>query len=250
DGPRATRIAISTIAGVSIMVPLIALVLHFQAQLSGSGNIGDVPLPSLRINTASVLTTICDLVFLAMAWEFFGKRHLKMPLWLRSFLTLLGVMWLDVLLFNTGAFLGTEKYLSIMTGTFVSRFFVTLVAFPLLYLYLFWQTRKSGVHIENRPVLAILKEVSEIRDALSTARREIELRKEAEAKTDAVIAQLQQALAEVKTLRGYLPTCANCNKIRDDRGEWVQFEQYIQERSEATFSHSICPECRQKLYPR
>ncbi len=248
DGPHATRIAISTIAGVSIMVPLIALVLHFQASLSGGESIGTVPTPSLRINSASVITTICDLIFLAIAWEFLGRDYLKLPLWLRSFLTLLGVMMLDVVLFTTGAFAGSAEYLSIMGGTFISRLLVTLFAFPLLYLYIHWQKNKANGKIENRPVLAILKEVSEIRTELNVAQREIELRREAEAKTEEAIAQLQQALAEVKTLRGYLPTCANCNKIRDDNGDWVQFEQYIQDRSEAKFSHSICPQCRDKLY--
>jgi hypothetical protein len=187
-------------------------------------------------------------LFLAIAWEFLGHDRLKLPLWLRSFLTLLGVMWLDVLLFSTGAYAGTEAYLPIMGGTLISRLLVALLAFPLLYLYLFWQKNKTGGKIENRPVLAIIQEVSEIRNELNVAQREIELREEAEAKTEEAMAQLQQAMAEVKTLKGYLPTCANCKKIRDDENNWVHFENYIQDRSEAKFSHSICPECRDKLY--
>ncbi len=62
--------------------------------------------------------------------------------------------------------------------------------------------------------------------------------------------QLKNALAEVKTLRGFIPICANCKKIRDDEGYWQQVEQYVQDRSEAQFSHSICPECEKKLYPQ
>jgi hypothetical protein len=46
-----------------------------------------------------------------------------------------------------------------------------------------------------------------------------------------------------------LPTCASCKKIRDSEGNWIQIEQYIQERSEAKFSHGICPSCAKKLYP-
>src|SRR3990167_522707 len=91
DGPRATRIAISTVAAVSALVPVIAFVLHLQAGLETSAAIPRVPMPSLRINSASVVTTIADLLFLAIAWEFLGKPHLRMPLWLRSYLTLLGV---------------------------------------------------------------------------------------------------------------------------------------------------------------
>ena len=61
--------------------------------------------------------------------------------------------------------------------------------------------------------------------------------------------KLQDALAEVKTLSGLLPICANCKKIRDDKGYWNQIEAYIRDHSEADFSHSICPECAKKLYP-
>ena len=61
--------------------------------------------------------------------------------------------------------------------------------------------------------------------------------------------ELQQALSEVKLLSGFLPICASCKKIRDDQGYWNQIESYIQRHSQAQFSHSICPECMQKLYP-
>jgi len=61
--------------------------------------------------------------------------------------------------------------------------------------------------------------------------------------------RLQSALADVKKLSGLLPICASCKKIRDDRGDWKRIEAYIQEHSEAEFSHSFCPECSRKLYP-
>ncbi len=61
--------------------------------------------------------------------------------------------------------------------------------------------------------------------------------------------ELQGALDEVKTLRGILPICANCKKIRDDKGYWNQIEAYISDHSEAEFSHGICPECERALYP-
>ena len=63
------------------------------------------------------------------------------------------------------------------------------------------------------------------------------------------IKELHKALEEVKTLSGFLPICASCKKIRDDKGYWNQIEAYISEHSEAEFSHGICPECAQKLYP-
>jgi response regulator RpfG family c-di-GMP phosphodiesterase len=64
-----------------------------------------------------------------------------------------------------------------------------------------------------------------------------------------LILELQSAMAEIKTLNGLLPICANCKKIRDDAGYWTHVESYIQERSGARFSHGICPECVSKLYP-
>lgn len=59
---------------------------------------------------------------------------------------------------------------------------------------------------------------------------------------------LQGALSQVKTLRGLLPICAHCKKIRDDQGYWSRIETYIGKHSEAEFSHGICPECRRKYY--
>jgi len=61
--------------------------------------------------------------------------------------------------------------------------------------------------------------------------------------------KLKEALAKIKTLSGLLPICASCKNIRDDKGYWNQIESYIQEHSEAEFSHSICPECAKRLYP-
>ena len=61
-------------------------------------------------------------------------------------------------------------------------------------------------------------------------------------------AQLEEALASIKTLRGLLPICANCKKIRDDHGYWKQIEEYIESHSEALFSHGLCPDCADKLY--
>lgn len=60
--------------------------------------------------------------------------------------------------------------------------------------------------------------------------------------------RIREALANVKTLSGLLPICANCKKIRNDKGYWDQIEGYIQKHSEAQFTHGICPECAEKLY--
>lgn len=63
-----------------------------------------------------------------------------------------------------------------------------------------------------------------------------------------LIEKLQLTMEKVKTLSGFLPICASCKKIRDDKGYWTQIESYIKDHSEAEFSHSICPECATKLY--
>ncbi|MEW6365528.1 MAG: two-component regulator propeller domain-containing protein [Acidobacteriota bacterium] len=60
---------------------------------------------------------------------------------------------------------------------------------------------------------------------------------------------IDEAMAKVKILRGFLPICAHCKKVRDDAGAWRQIESYIRDNSEAIFSHGICPECMQKHYP-
>jgi len=61
------------------------------------------------------------------------------------------------------------------------------------------------------------------------------------------IAQLQKAIDEIKILRGIIPICVYCKKIRNDEGCWEQMEQYIRTRSEAEFSHGICQECAKKV---
>jgi uncharacterized membrane protein YqhA len=73
--------------------------------------------------------------------------------------------------------------------------------------------------------------------------------KQADKEKSEVIAELKKALEEIKTLSGFLPICASCKKIRDDKGYWNQIEAYISEHSAAEFSHGICPECVEKLYP-
>jgi len=63
-----------------------------------------------------------------------------------------------------------------------------------------------------------------------------------------LITDLQTALAKVKQLSGFLPICASCKKIRDDKGYWSQVEEYIRDHSEVEFSHGICPDCAVKIY--
>lgn len=63
------------------------------------------------------------------------------------------------------------------------------------------------------------------------------------------LSKLHDALGEIKLLKGLLPICSSCKNIRDVEGEWSNMELYIQKHSEAKFSHTICPDCAQRLYP-
>jgi hypothetical protein len=112
----------------------------------------------------------------------------------------------------------------------------------MLYLYIQIERKRKGVHIENRPVLSILKEIAEIEEELTEAQAEIKRRIAAEA-------ALQKALSEVKTLKGMIPICAGCKSIRNDEGFWERIETYLHNQTNAEFSHGMCPECQKKYYP-
>ncbi len=74
-------------------------------------------------------------------------------------------------------------------------------------------------------------------------------RRRTEQEREKTITQLQDTLSRIKSLSGLIPICANCKKIRNDKGLWNHLEEYIMEHSEAVFSHGICPDCRHDLYP-
>jgi PAS domain-containing protein len=73
-------------------------------------------------------------------------------------------------------------------------------------------------------------------------------RKHIEEERERLNVELKEALEKIKTLSGLIPICAGCKKIRDDKGYWNQLEQYVEEHSDAVFSHGLCPECFQKYF--
>ena len=85
----------------------------------------------------------------------------------------------------------------------------------------------------------------ELHARIKVGQRVIELQDELDAK----VKELQEALSQVKTLSGFIPICCHCKKVRDDKEYWHKVENYIEDRSTAQFSHSICPECMEKYYP-
>ena len=106
-------------------------------------------------------------------------------------------------------------------------------------LHLQWfQGRISPLHTGEGPPDLILWTVINITE-----------KKQAELARDKAMAGLEKALAEIRTLKGILPICSACKKIRDKQGDWHPLEDYISHNSEADFSHGICPDCKRKLYP-
>jgi len=103
---------------------------------------------------------------------------------------------------------------------------------------------------EDRPLYADIQgQVTEDGRECRLVFQDITERRQIQAEREQLIKELQDALARVKILSGLLPICANCKKIRDDRGYWEHVESYIESHSGATFTHGFCPECLKKLYP-
>jgi PAS domain S-box-containing protein len=78
--------------------------------------------------------------------------------------------------------------------------------------------------------------------------QDITVLKEMEEEKERLNGELREALKQIKTLRGLIPICAGCKKIRDDKGYWNQLEHYLEKHSEAVFSHGMCPACFQKYF--
>jgi len=104
----------------------------------------------------------------------------------------------------------------------------------------------------SKPLDLLFRELKQNEDQLerinSNLISEIEERKRAEEKIKTSFLELQQAHENIKQLKGLLPICASCKKIRDDKGYWNNIESYIETHSEALFSHSVCPTCAEELY--
>ncbi len=79
--------------------------------------------------------------------------------------------------------------------------------------------------------------------------RDITGKKRAEKQREELIARLRESLAEIKTLRGIVPVCCICKKVRDDEGYWEQVDIYLSKHSSAEISHGVCPECVKEHYP-
>ena len=118
---------------------------------------------------------------------------------------------------------------------------------PVIYLTAYSDDRLLQRAKATEPLAYILKpyDGAELRSAIEIALYRHKMEKDRRQ----LIRDLQKALSEVKRLSGLLPICASCKKIRNDQGYWSQVEAYIEEHSEAVFTHSVCPDCARALYP-
>lgn len=136
------------------------------------------------------------------------------------------------------------------------------LAFTLMVSYYMYQKMIAGFENELRMKTEIqvnkrleqeivLREQEEARLRMTQQKleREIKERISIEKQRDRSILELREALAEVRNLKGILPLCSYCKKIRDDQGSWEQVDVYIHKHSQADISHGICPECMKKHYP-
>ncbi len=112
--------------------------------------------------------------------------------------------------------------------------------------------RSDNVDYENGRLIRGAYEVAAFQTSpgvMVAAFTDITDRKRKEEELRRLNAELQEAAAKVRILKGLLPICSYCKRIRDDDGNWEQIELYIRKRSQAEFTHGICPECMKRLYP-
>ena len=113
-----------------------------------------------------------------------------------------------------------------------------------------WQIiRKGGDRRDIEVSISLIKDAEGHPTGFRGIVRDITDRKQAEEERERLITELQSAIEHIKTLRGIIPICASCKKIRDDKGYWQQVEAYVSRHTEAQFSHGVCPDCMKKLYP-
>jgi two-component system, cell cycle sensor histidine kinase and response regulator CckA len=109
--------------------------------------------------------------------------------------------------------------------------------------------RRDGIAIDVSITVSPIKNTEGDIQGASIVLRDITERRRQEKERVRLIEELKEPLKRVKTLNGLLPICASCKKIRNDGGYWEQVETYIRSRSNAEFTHGICPDCVRQLYP-
>lgn len=136
-----------------------------------------------------------------------------------------------------------------------SKLFAKLIAYPYFLEHGYVQDISYQIVKKNRELMDVtLSAIAEKDEAGNFLRSlavliDVTARKKAEAAQEKLIRKLRKALDEITSLRGILPLCSFCKRVRDDKGYWEQVDIYIAKHSPAEISHSICPECLKKHYP-
>ncbi|SRR6056297_560035 len=144
---------------------------------------------------------------------------------------------LDVMLPDGDGFSAAKDILSVYSSYYIPIIFITARAHL--------EDKVKGFQAGGVDYITKPFEDAEVSARVKT---HLEL-KQARQKQEELIKQLQHALDEVKQLRGIIPICARCKKVRNDEGFWMQVEHYISDHSEAEFSHGLCPNCMNEMYP-
>lgn len=158
----------------------------------------------------------------------------------------------------SGNFIDLDRHL-VLGGIDYKPFLEKIIGFMCGFLLLAigfyrWIPMVSALRSARRELDGINQSLEQkIQQRTEQLRLEIQIREEMSEKREKLITELNVTLDELKLLKGILPICSYCKKIRDDEGYWEQVETYISRHSEAEFSHGICPECmetRQLFSPR
>ncbi len=192
------------------------------------------------------LTVLCLLMFLTLCvFDYFRDANISLSIF---YLLPIGMAtWFvgrrtAVLMSSLGALIwAAAEFLEIAPHSsyaFLFRNPAVRVGFLLSVVFLLASIRSWGEELEKK-----------VEERTALLAKEIEERKSSEAERERLIGELREALSRVTKLRGLLPICASCKRIRDDQGYWNQIEEYLHQHSDAEFTHGICPECVDKLYP-
>lgn len=113
----------------------------------------------------------------------------------------------------------------------------------------FHNRKKNGELYWELASISPIRDVGGIITHYVAVKEDITARKQIEAEREELLKELQEAMANIKTLSGLVPICSGCKKIRDDSGYWNQLETFIQKHSDAKFSHGLCPDCSKIYFP-
>jgi len=223
-------------------------------------NVQDRPrlylLLAIRLVIGTVLIVSAEVIYKA---EHYFKKYQQL-IFVDQIIIAAGLAWVAILRQMPPAYVGVNTILcTLLYYQFINnRFAYTVAACAILGLSAVGVTFGALDFIPSEIVASALflgplnvLGIAILRLMNRTKRREYLALKDARRlnrDNELLIHELQSALAEVKTLQGFLPICSKCHKIRDDKGYWERIENYIQDRTHAQFSHSLCPECTREIY--